>query len=402
MNLFHYRAYNSAGETVTGAVEAESVRALEMRLRTTGSWLLEARTDGLVTASGGSAISRISVRSQDVITFFVQMSLLLRSGITLPNALSRLAEDFDDTKMGEVISGIAEKVVIGVPLHAAMETYPRVFSRQVIAMIQAGEVSGQMPEVFKSLSDYYEWFDGLIAEIRQALIYPVIVVLAATALVILLFTMVVPKFVTLLTDLSLEVPTITRVVMAISNVLIDGWPYLLAAAVGVPVALKIALQSPAFARAFDRRLMDIPIFGSLVAMFGLSRFANNLGMLYRSGVPLLRGLEICQVLVGNRAIEYALDDVRRGVLEGTPMSKGLTKHDVFPNTLVTMISTGESSGRLDEALSSVAQYYNALIPRRIKVVFAIFNPVVMLTLIGVVGVVALAVVLPILQLWQMR
>jgi len=402
MSLFHYKAFNSAGETIAGALEAESVPALEARLRTTGSWLLEARTDGQMIARTDATVSRISARRRDAIVFFVQMSLLLRAGITLPNALARLAEDLEETAMGEVVGGLAEQVTIGVPLHAAMETFPRVFSRQVVAMVQAGEVSGQMPEVFKSLSDYYEWFDGLVAEIRQALIYPIIVIFAASGLVMLLFTFVVPRFVTLLTDLSLEVPMLTSIVMSISNVLVGGWPWIVGVAVAAPIVLKIALRDPGFGRIFDRKLMDLPIFGSLIAMFGLSRFANNLGMLYRSGVPLLKGLEICRKLVGNRAIEFALEDVRRGVLEGTPMSKGLARHDVFPSTLVTMVATGESSGNLDEALSGVAQYYNAIIPRRIKVVFAVFNPAVMLTLIGVVGIVALAVVLPILQLWQMR
>jgi len=402
MSLFFYKAFNSAGETISGSLDAESVPALEARLRTTGSWLLEVRTEGQEMARSDTTVSRISARRRDAIVFFVQMALLLRAGITLPNALARLAEDFEDTAMGRVVGGLAEQVTVGVPLHAAMEGFPRVFSRQVVAMVQAGEVSGQMPEVFKSLSDYYEWFDGLMAEIRQALIYPVIVICAATGLVVLLFTFVVPRFVSLLTDLSLQVPTLTHVVMSISNILVGGWPWLLGLAIATPIALKLGLRQPAFGRAFDRKIMELPVFGSLVAMFGLSRFANNLGMLYRSGVPLLKGLEICQKLVGNRAIEFALEDVRRGVLEGTPMSKGLARHDVFPNTLVTMISTGESSGNLDEALSSVAQYYNAIIPRRIKVVFAIFNPAVMLALIAVVGVVALAVVLPILQLWQMR
>ncbi len=402
MSLFFYKAFNSAGETISGSLDADSVPALEARLRTTGSWLLEVRTEGQEMARSDVTVSRISARRRDAIVFFVQMALLLRAGITLPNALARLAEDFEGTVMGRVVGGLAEQVTVGVPLHAAMEGFPRVFSRQVVAMVQAGEVSGQMPEVFKSLSDYYEWFDGLMAEIRQALIYPVIVICAATGLVVLLFTFVVPRFVSLLTDLSLQVPTLTHVVMSISNILVGGWPWLLGLAIATPIALKLALRHPAFGRAFDRQIMELPVFGSLIAMFGLSRFANNLGMLYRSGVPLLRGLEICQKLVGNRAIEFALEDVRRGVLEGTPMSKGLARHHVFPSTLVTMISTGESSGNLDEALSGVAQYYNAIIPRRIKVVFAIFNPAVMLALIAVVGVVALAVVLPILQLWQMR
>jgi len=402
MSRFQYRAFNSTGETIVGALEAESVPALEARLRTTGGWLLEARPADQADAAPKATVSRLSARRRDVIVFFVQMSLLLRAGITLPNALARLADDFKGMTMGTVISSLAEQVSVGVSMHAAMASYPRVFSRQIIAMVQAGEVSGKMPEVFRSLSDYYEWFDGLMSEIRQALIYPVIVIGAATGLVVLLFTFVVPRFVSLLTDLSLRVPTLTRIVMSVSELLVAGWPWLLALVIGAPIALRLALRHPPFGRAFDRRLMDLPVFGSLVSMFGLSRFANNLGMLYRSGVPLLKGLEICQQLVGNRAIEYALEDVRRGVLEGTPMSKSLARHDVFPGTLVTMVATGEGSGNLDEALSGIAQYYNAIIPRRIKVVFAVFNPAVMLTLIAVVGIVALAVVLPILQLWQAR
>jgi type II secretory pathway component PulF len=125
-------------------------------------------------------------------------------------------------------------------------------------------------------------------------------------------------------------------------------------------------------------------------------------MLYRSGITALRGLEICRDLVGNRAVARALDDVRRGVLEGTPMHKSLAQHDVFSPTLITMIATGESSGSLDFALQSVADYYNKIIPRRIKIVFAIFDPVMMITLIAIVGVVALSVVLPILQLWEVK
>ena len=121
--------------------------------------------------------------------------------------------------------------------------------------------------------------------------------------------------------------------------------------------------------------MNLPIFGPLIGMFALSRFTHNLAMLYKAGIPLLRGIEICRNLVGNRAIEKSLDDVRtRGVLEGTPLSKCMAAHDVFPQTLVTMISTGETSGTLDFALQSVSDYYNKIIPRRIKIVFAIFDP----------------------------
>jgi type II secretory pathway component PulF len=178
------------------------------------------------------------------------------------------------------------------------------------------------------------------------------------------------------------------------------WPAVLTIVVVLPVALKVALRSKKLGRAFDAALMQVPVFGSLVAMFALSRFARNLGMLYQAGIPLLRGLEICRSLVGNRAIAHALDQVRNSVLEGTPLSKSLSQHSVFPATVVTMISTGETSGTLDVALRSVSDYYNKIIPRRIKIVFSIFDPVMMVSLIAIVGTVALAVILPILQLWN--
>ena len=402
MSVFYYRAYNANGQTVSGALEADSLGTLESRLRTAGVWLLEAREGASLAEGNAGELSRVKVKRSELIGFFVQMALLLKAGITLANSLERLAADSDGSRLGVVLTGLREQVAIGVPLNQAMARYPQVFSKQITAMVEAGEVSGKLPEVFESLSSYYEWLDQLTGDIRQALIYPLMVMTASLALVLMLFTFVVPRFVSLLTDLNLKVPLLTRIVMTISETLVHYWPVLVLLIVGVPIGLKFALKVPAFACAFDRALMRIPIFGPLVAMFALSRFSQNLAMLYRSGITLLRGLEICRQLVGNRAIENALEDVRRGVLEGTPMHKCLAQHDVFSPTLVTMISTGESSGSLDFALQSVADYYNKIIPRRIKIVFAIFDPVMMVSLIAIVGIVALSVILPILQLWDVK
>ncbi len=402
MSAFHYRAYNASGQTISGVLEADSVGTLETRLRAAGVWLIEAKEGATLAAMDEGSVSSIKVKRSELIAFFVQMPLLLKAGVTLPQSLERLATDFDGTKLGVVLASIREQVAIGVPLNQAMARFPKVFSREISSMIEAGEVSGKLPEVFESLSSYYEWLDQLTSDIRQALIYPLMVLSAASALVLLLFTFVVPRFVGLLTELNLQVPMLTRIVMTISDALVNYWPALAVVIVGTPIALKLALKVPAFARSFDRMLMRIPIFGELVGMFALSRFSQNLAMLYRSGITLLRGLEICRHLVGNRAVEYALDDVRKGVLEGTPLSQCLARHDVFTPTLITMISTGENSGSLDFALQSVADYYNKIIPRRIKIVFAIFDPVMMVSLIAVVGIVALSVILPILQLWDVR
>ena len=399
MSVFSYRAYDAAGRITSGSLEADSVSALENRLRTAGIWMLEAKEG---RSEQTEVVSRLKLRRADLINAFVQLTLLLRAGITLPNALERLAEDNSGTRTGAVMATLQEQVSIGVPLHRAMGAYPRIFTTEITAVIEAGEVSGQLPEVFASLQDYFEWCDQLAADVRQALMYPVIVLVASLGLVLMLFTFVVPKFVGLLNELSLEVPLLTRIVMGISHVLLTGWPVLLGLAIGLPFLIRYLLRNPTTATWIDTKKMELPVFGSLVSMLALSRFSHNLALLYHAGIPLLRGIEICQNVVGNRAIAASLADAHRGVLEGKPLSKCLAAHPVFPQTLVTMMATGETSGTLDVALQGVADYYNKVIPRRIKVVFAVFNPVMMLSLIAVVGVVALAVILPILQLWNAK
>lgn len=399
MSMYRYRAYNATGQIIQGAIEADSVLIAENRLRASGIWLLDAK-EGNAGATEES--HDLSVKRSDLINFFVQMTLLLRAGIPIPNAIDRLANDAEGTRLGIVLASIRDQLTLGVQLHQALAVFPKSFPPQVVAIVHAGEVSGHLPEAFEGLGNYYEWLDRLISEIRQALIYPLMVTGAASALVLLLFTFVVPRFVSLLTDLSLGVPLVTRITIAISNLLLHGWPFIIGIGVAAWFGFKVLLRTPRFACLFDRALMKIPVFGPLIAMFALSRFTQNLAMLYRNGITLLRGLEICKKLVGNRAFEQAIDDVRTSVTEGIPLSRSLAKHDIFPSTVVTMISTGETSGTLDVALQSVADYFNKIIPRRIKMVFAIFDPIIMLSLIGVVGFVAMAVVLPILQLWNAR
>jgi type II secretory pathway component PulF len=405
MSLYKYSAYNADGAVVTGSLEAASVAAVEVRLRAGGAWLLDARESGPAAAARPRARAgrRTGIRRRDLIGLFVEMTLLLRARITLPQALRRLAEDFEAQRLGCVLAEIRDDVTAGVPLHQAMERRTGVFPPEVVAMVQAGEAAGKLPDAFENLTSYYQWLDQVMADVRQALIYPCMVIGATAVLIAGLFTFIVPRFVDLLNGMTLRVPLITRIVMAISAGLVRSWPIILGTGLAFSLLLKGIARSPRCARAIDRALMTrLPVFGPLIAMFALSRFAHNLGMLYRSGIPLLRGLEICRSLVGSEAMAHALDDVRRGVAEGMPLSRCLARHDLFPPSMVTMVAAGEASGMLDSSLQSIANYYNLTIPRRIKIIFSVFDPLMMLALIALVGFVALAVVLPILQLWQLK
>jgi type II secretory pathway component PulF len=407
MALFHYRALSADGRTLTGTLAAEDRTGVAHRLREAGAWLLEAQEASAGTATAAAAATvgvhrRLRVPRSDLINFSLQVSLLLNSGVTLPQALRRLADDYAGTRLGMVLQELHDQVAVGEPLHTAMQRFPRVFPLHVSALVEAGETSGQLPTIFASLADHYEWVDKLSADLRQATVYPLTVCGASLALVVLLFTFVVPRFSSLLVELNLAVPNLTRAVAAVSEVMVNHWSIWVGALAALAAGLRWGRTVPAVAAAWDAWMLRLPVLGPLFAMVALSRFAQNLALLYRSGIPLLRGLEVVRGLVGNRALAAAVGRLHAALEQGIPLHRGLAAEPLFPATVVTMVSTGESAGSLDVALQSVADYYNKLLPRRLKLAFAWFDPLAMFALVGLVALVAVAVILPILQLWQAR
>jgi type IV pilus assembly protein PilC len=176
------------------------------------------------------------------------------------------------------------------------------------------------------------------------------------------------------------------------------WMWLTGLLVGGITVHVLRRVSESFALAFDRMKLKLPVFGELNHMLSISRFTHNLSILYRSGIVILQSLELCKGLVGNVAVERAVGEVRDAVKAGEGISEAMTRHDVFPPLLLRMVVLGEKTGHIDTALENVSTYYNEVIPRRIKRIFTIMEPAIMLTLIGVVGVVAMSIFLPILSL----
>ncbi len=403
MPSYSYSGIDAKGKTTNGFLQADSIQVLEQKLKESGIWMMKATQDSKTVVSSKTETtqqSRVKVKRWELINFYIQFSLLLRAGINLPKALRRLSDDLGESRLGKVLQTIAEQVEIGVPLNEAISYFPRIFPPETVSIIRAGEVSGNLPNVLDEIRLHLEWTDKLTSDIRQALIYPCIVITAATGLILFLFPFTVPKFVTLLNELALELPALTQYVMIISDFLKSYLLIILTVLFLIPVLYKIIRKTKKGGIFIDRMMMNLPIFGNLIQMFGFSRFSKNLSMLYRSGIPILKGLQITQSVMGNLAIREAVTATRKAVEEGTPLSQGLARIDIFPKILVTMIATGEESGSLDESLNSVAGYYDEIIPRKIKALFTFFEPVVMLTLIGIVGAVALSVILPILQLWS--
>jgi type IV pilus assembly protein PilC len=396
MVKFKYRAVDQAGKRVEGIMAARDTGALEALLQKDGLWLVEAK-EGSEFADDKKKKGGKNQR-RHLIMFSIHMSSLLSAGVQVSPAIRGLAEQTKDPEFKKVIEAVWKRLETGVPLHEALKEHPQFFPEEIANMIQAGEESGKLADTFGEIRRYLEWVERMVGDIRQATIYPTIIVTGLILFMILLFTFVIPRFAKVLVSLNVELPLPTIIIMNMSDIMVAGiwvWAPLV---VIIPVAIWLGKQSDRMAYLIDEYKLKLPVFGEIIQMLALSRFAQNFGVLFRSGVPMLRCLKLCQQLVGNKVIERALRETERAVAEGVPLSTCLGRYSVFPPLVLQMVTVGESASKLGETLKNVADYYNEEIPRQMKRVFGIMEPMITLVLIILLGFVAVSIFLPMMSL----
>ena len=394
---------------MSGTMPAADESILEQKLKEAGLWLTDATAQRVAPVATADKVHKSDVRRfklsggrgrRELIEFCTLMTFQVKVGVTLVRALDVACQDCKSEGFRAVLRDMQRQIESGLTFHETLALYPRVFTIHFVSVIRAGEVSSKLPESFEDLRAYLEWTDEMIAQVRQASIYPAIVIVVIFIFAIFLFSFIVPKFSELLSSLKVPQPLLTRMVFGVGDVVSSFWwiwlPLLLVLFVGIPIARR---TSPKVAMALDRVKLHYPIFGELNLMLALSRFTHNFAILYRAGLPILQVLGACQQgLIGNKVIEQAVGVVEQDVAAGSSISEAMHRHPVFPALLLRMITMGETSGNLDHALDNVSDYYNQVIPRRIKAVFSVAEPMLMLVLIIIVGCVALAIYLPILSL----
>ena len=406
MPIFRYQVVDAKGRTLNGTMPAKDESTLEQSLKKAGLWLTEAAVDRPASARAVPKVGRRGGRlggkrgRRELIDFCTLMTYQLRVGVPLVRALEVAGQDCKDPGFSKVMTGLQGLIESGLQLHEAMARYPRVFSAHFICVVKAGESSSKLPETFADLKEYLEWMEQLIGDIRQASLYPTIVLVVIMGFALFLFSFIIPKFAELLTKLNVQQPLLTQIVFGVGDFAKKTWwilvPLFLIVVIGVPIAKR---TSRGFAFMLDRLKINLPIFGPLNLMLAISRFTHNLAMLYRSGIPILQSLEYCQQgLIGNAVVERAVRKVEQDIKGGSTISEAMHRHPIFSAMLLRMITMGESAGNLDQALDTVADYYNDIIPRTIKKVFTVMEPLLMLLIIFIVGCVALAIYLPIIAL----
>ena len=407
MAVYRYHAIDKRGRSMTGVMPAIDESSLERRLKTIGLWLTEAALE-----KAGAAVDTIpkaDVRwlrlhgkklRRELIDFCTLMTFQIRVGVPLAKALEVANQDCKNQRFQKVLTGLQGLLESGLQFHEALARYPGVFSPNFVSVIRAGELSSKLPETFDDLKKYLEWVDHVVSDVRQATLYPSIVITVVAGFVLFLFTYIIPRFTDLLDKLHVKQPLLTQVVLATSLFVRSTWwlwiPLFVVLAIGLPIARRLSKR---VALLVDRAKLKLPIFGPLNLMLSLSRFTHNLAILYRSGIPILEALRMCQRgLVGNAWIERAISMVEHDIKTGSTISEAMHRHPVFSAMLLRMVTMGENTGTLDKSLENVADYYNDIIPRRIKAIFTVLEPALMLFLIFLVGCIALAIYLPILSL----
>ena len=411
MAAYEYLALDATGKKHKGVKTGDSAKSVRNELREQGLTPLEvspvyeadaskAGTGNKPAAVKGKSSRRQKMSSLELAVMTRQFATLLESGMPIEQSLTGLVEQADQHRIKSVLTGVRAVVVEGGSLAEGMRQFPRAFPELYTASVAAGEQTGHLESVLERLADYTEARQGLQQRISTALVYPIILTLVSISIVVGLMAYVVPKVVKVFDDTGQTLPTLTRVMIKISDFIVN-YGYLLAIALlTIGFAISVALRYPGPKLAFHRFILAFPLTRRLSTSLNTSRMARTLSILIGSGVPLISAIRSSAEVVSNLVMRNGLEVTAEEVQQGASLSRSLARSKLFPPLLTQMVASGESSGRLDSMLEKSATSLEREAESRISVVVSLFEPMMILIMGAVVLVIVMAILLPIFDLNQ--
>ncbi|EDX87917.1 type II secretion system protein GspF [Alcanivorax sp. VBW004] len=399
MPAFEYRSLDHRGKINKGTLEADSARQVRQQLRDKGWVPLEVNEASDTNSQGMGRFAgsgKINGAEQALITR--QLATLLKSGLPVEQALSAVSKQAANDRIERIMLAVRAKVREGYSLARSFESFPRAFPEMYRATVAAGEQSGHLEQVLEQLADYLETRHDTGRSVAQAMIYPAFIMVFASIVIMLMMTFVVPKLVAVFEGRDQALPLLTRIVMAMSD-FARGWGWLVVLLIVVAVVVFMrAMRDPRFRLRVHQRLVNMPLVGTMLRAGDSARLASTLGILGRSGVPLVDALFIAAQVVGNLAVRNAVKNAAAKVREGGSLSRALDASGYFPPMLVQMIASGETSGELDNMLTRAADYQERELSSTINTMVGLLGPIMLLVMAGVVVMIVLSVMLPIMQM----
>jgi MSHA biogenesis protein MshG len=405
MPKFNYKARTSAGGRVEGLMEASSPEAVAGQLLQSGAIplqieLFEAQQPGLLQMLR-RRLGLDNPGIDDLILFSRQCYTLTRAGVPIIRGFRLLAESYRNPVFAETINEVAADLEAGRELSTAMGRHPKTFSPLFVNMIRVGETSGKLDDAFLHLHDYYERDKETLRQIKTALRYPTFVLIALVIAVTIIMMFVIPKFAAFYMKNGLTLPLPTRIIMAISNFMVDYW-YLVFGLAGLGIwGFTRYINTDRGRLWWDERKVKFWIFGNIVMRGTLGRFARTLAMALKAGVPILQSVTVTARAVGNEYLSLKILRMRESIERGESLLRAASKQQVFTSLVLQMVAVGEESGRLDEMLDEIAGFYEREVDYDVKHMNAIIEPLLTVAMAGLVLLLMLGIFLPMWNLVEM-
>lgn len=400
MPIFEYRGLKKDGKNTKGIVDAENLRTARVKLKKDGIFVTDIRNKKrAAAASNKKRKSGGSVPVRDLAMMTRQLATLLKAQIPLVDSLSAISEQVENPVLAEAIADIKNMVNEGATLHKSLQKYPKIFGKIFISMCEAGEISGTLDVILLRLAEFTESQDQLRSKISSALLYPVIMLFMSLMLLVGLFIFVIPKMVEVFEAApELELPWYTVVIIDFSAILTNYWYVIIAfAAVGF-FAFRSWKNSPSGSAQWDAIQLKMPLFGPINRMIAVSRFTRTLATLLTGGVPMLQALEIVRNVVDNAVLAEAIENARNNITEGESIAGPLKKSQQFPPIVIHMVAVGEKTGDLENMLSQVSDAYDFQVSTKVEGLTALMSPLAIIVMGLVIGVVVLAIMVPLFEM----
>lgn len=395
MPTFSYTAINSTGQTVKGQMEVVDRKELDNKLEKLGLELIQVSENRFANISFFQA----SVGREEMVQFCFYLEQLVKSGVPLIEGLTDLRDSVENKGLRQVVGIVIQEVESGTTLSNALKKYPKYFDDVFVALIAAGEESGELARVLKALGDTIAWTAEMVKKTRKVFMGPIAALGVMLGAAWFLLVYVVPKLTRVMEGLGQELPPATVALIATSNFIETQWRFLLMLPVVVYIALWIMVKTiPGIDHFMDLAKIRMPVFGVVVEKMILSRFANTFGMLYSSGVSVVEALKIAERTLGNVYMQRAIQKVTEEIVNGKALSTAFSESGIFPPLVMRMMKLGETTGGVDDAMRQIKFYYDKDAAEAIAKAQAAIGPIMMVSVASLLIWIILAVYGPLYDL----
>ncbi len=401
MSTFVYKVRDVRGILSRGELEADTRAAVAASLRGKGLTVVEVNEKKKGGTSLSEALSDMRrIKPRHITIFSRQFATMISSGLALLRALYILENQTQNPKLKTIIGDVKKDVEAGTALSDSLEKHPRVFGRLYVSMVRAGEAGGVLDETLNRVAAQLESEDNLRRTIKSAMVYPLLIASFAILVLTAMVFFIIPIFAKMYDQMGGQLPLLTRLMVWFSNTMTSiAGLFILIPLGGAVYGLIRLKKTPQGTAAWDRLKLRLPMgVGEIVRKLAMARFSRTLATLISSGVPILQAIEITGETAGNVVVSEAMAGVKDSIKQGRPMSEPLAGMSVFPPMVTQMIAVGEETGAIDTMLSKIADFYEAEVDAAVKALTSILEPIMMIGVGGIVGVVVISLYLPIFDL----